>query len=159
MIARHKIAGAGIIRGLEFVASGRCVLAPPCLTRPRFVDLRVAQRRRIVTNSSDRVLRQFNLPIYAPPNADGEYIEQELEPTHRFHDPISKVSWHAMSYSPDGEWLAGGEPRVSDSPDIWLIHLYTIVQAPQTMLRTRSTSGILPERVSLRARSTEAASC
>ncbi|EJF63084.1 COMPASS complex protein [Dichomitus squalens] len=86
MIARHKIAGAGIIRGLEFVASGR----------------------RIVTNSSDRVLRQFNLPVYAPPNADGEYIEQELEPTHRFHDPISKVSWHAMSYSPDGEWLAGG---------------------------------------------------
>lgn len=46
--------------------------------------------------------------MYAPPTAD-EYIEQELEPTHRFHDPISKVAWHAMSYSPDGEWLAGGK--------------------------------------------------
>ncbi|KAI0773741.1 COMPASS complex protein [Fomes fomentarius] len=86
MVARHKISGAGAIRGLEFTASGR----------------------RIVTNSSDRVLRQFILPVYAPPTADNEYIEQELEPTHRFHDPISKVAWHAMSYSPDGEWLAGG---------------------------------------------------
>jgi len=64
--------------------------------------------RRLVTNSSDRTLRQFNLPIYPPPNADREYIEQELEPTHRFNDPINKTAWHAMSYSPDGEWLAGG---------------------------------------------------
>ncbi|KAI0775475.1 WD40 repeat-like protein [Irpex lacteus] len=86
MIARHKIAGAGIIKGLEFAKNGR----------------------RLVTNSSDRVLRQLNLPIYAPPSADGAYIEQELEPTHRFNDPINKVAWHAMSYSPDGEWLAGG---------------------------------------------------
>ncbi|OSD04175.1 WD40 repeat-like protein [Trametes coccinea BRFM310] len=86
MVARHRISGAGIIRGLEFVASGR----------------------RMVTNSSDRVLRQFNLPVYPSPTTDGEYIEQELEPTHRFNDPISKVGWHAMSYSPDGEWLAGG---------------------------------------------------
>ncbi|KAI0643665.1 WD40 repeat-like protein [Trametes meyenii] len=85
MIAKHKISGAGIIRGIEFDASGR----------------------RMVTNSSDRVLRQFVLPVYATPTAY-EYIEQELEPTHRFHDPISKVGWHAMSYSPDGEWLAGG---------------------------------------------------
>lgn len=35
--------------------------------------------------------------------------EQELEPTHRFHDPINKTAWHNMAYSPDGEWLAGGE--------------------------------------------------
>lgn len=62
-----------------------------------------------MTNSSDRVLRQFTLPVYAPPSADNEYIEQELEPTLRFHDPISKVSWRSMSYSPDGEWLAGGK--------------------------------------------------
>ncbi|THH01764.1 hypothetical protein EW026_g1002 [Hermanssonia centrifuga] len=40
--------------------------------------------------------------------ADGAYIEQELEPTYRFSDPINKVAWHAISYSPDGEWLAGG---------------------------------------------------
>ncbi|KAI0751218.1 WD40 repeat-like protein [Daedaleopsis nitida] len=86
MVARHKISGAGVMRGIEFIASGR----------------------RIVTNSSDRVLRQFSLPVYPTPTAEHEYIEQELEPTHRFHDPISKVSWHAMSYSPDGEWLAGG---------------------------------------------------
>ena len=76
-------------------------------TQPRRARL-ITRHRRIVTNSSDRVLRQFNLPVYPPPSPDNEYIEQELEPTHRFNDPISKVAWHAMSYSPDGEWLAGG---------------------------------------------------
>jgi len=35
-------------------------------------------------------------------------MDNELEPTHRFHDPINRTAWHAMSYSPDGEWLAGG---------------------------------------------------
>ncbi|KZP21728.1 WD40 repeat-like protein [Athelia psychrophila] len=86
MVARHKISGAGAMKGLDFAKSGR----------------------RLVTNSSDRTLRQFILPVYAPPNADREYIEQELEPTHRFNDPINRTAWHAMSYSPDGEWLAGG---------------------------------------------------
>lgn len=86
MIARHKISGAGAIKGLEFAKNGR----------------------RLVTNSQDRQLRQFTLPLYAPPSADGAYIEQELEPTYRFSDPINKVAWHGMSYSPDGEWLAGG---------------------------------------------------
>ena len=70
-----------------------------------------SSRRRLVTNSSDRTLRQFNLPTYLPPNADREYIEQELEPSHRFNDPISRTSWHGMSFSPDGEWLAGGESQ------------------------------------------------
>ncbi|EPT03135.1 hypothetical protein FOMPIDRAFT_130234 [Fomitopsis schrenkii] len=86
MIARHKISGAGIIRALDFAKGGR----------------------RLVTNSSDRTLRQFNLPVYATSAAEGEYIEQELEPTYRFNDPINKNAWHAMAYSPDGEWLAGG---------------------------------------------------
>ncbi|PFH50346.1 hypothetical protein AMATHDRAFT_4081 [Amanita thiersii Skay4041] len=86
MVARHKITGAGAIKGLEFAKSGR----------------------RLVTNSSDRTIRQFNLPQYAPPNQEREYLEQELEPTQRFNDPISKTAWHAVSYSPDGEWLAGG---------------------------------------------------
>ncbi|OSX60574.1 hypothetical protein POSPLADRAFT_1047985 [Postia placenta MAD-698-R-SB12] len=86
MIARHKIAGAGIIKGLEFAKAGR----------------------RLVTNSSDRILRQFNLPVYTTPTTDAECLEQELEPTYRFNDPISKTAWLAMSYSPDGEYLAGG---------------------------------------------------
>lgn len=67
---------------------------------------------RLATNSSDRTLRQFNLPVYNPPSADGAYVEQELEPTYRFSDPINKVAWHGMSYSPDGEWLAGGQTLV-----------------------------------------------
>ncbi|KAJ6627441.1 WD40-repeat-containing domain protein [Mycena sp. CBHHK59/15] len=86
MVARHKITGAGAIKGLEFTKTGR----------------------QLVANSADRTLRQFTVPLYAPPSADGAYVEQELEPTHRFHDPINKTAWHAMSYSPDGEWLAGG---------------------------------------------------
>ena len=67
--------------------------------------------RQLVSNSADRTLRQFTVPTYPPPSADGAYIEQELEPTHRFNDPINKTAWHAMSYSPDGEWLAGGVYR------------------------------------------------
>ncbi|KAI0047292.1 WD40 repeat-like protein [Auriscalpium vulgare] len=86
MVARHKISGAGRMLGFDFAKSGR----------------------RLVTNSSDRILRQFTLPAYPLPNRDREYLEQELEPTHRFNDPINKTAWHAMSFSPDGEWLAGG---------------------------------------------------
>ncbi|KAH7931415.1 WD40 repeat-like protein [Leucogyrophana mollusca] len=86
MVARHKISGTGVMKGFDFAKNGR----------------------RLVTNSSDRTIRQFNLPVYLPPNAEREYIEQELEPTHRFNDPINKTAWHAMSFSPDGEWLAGG---------------------------------------------------
>lgn len=76
--------------------------------------------RRLVTNSSDRTLRQFILPSYTdyanvtPPsttdsNHQPQFLDLELEPTHRFNDPINKTSWHAMCYSPDGEWLAGGK--------------------------------------------------
>ena len=48
------------------------------------------------------------MPLYGPPSADGSFTEAELEPTYRLSDPISKVAWHAMAYSPDGEWIAGG---------------------------------------------------
>ncbi|KAI5124879.1 hypothetical protein M0805_007309 [Coniferiporia weirii] len=84
LVARYKISGAGVLRGLGFAKFGR----------------------RLITNSSDRILRQFNLPSHYPAQLEEE--EQELEPTYRFSDPINKVAWHNMSYSPDGEWLAGG---------------------------------------------------
>lgn len=94
LIARHRIVGAGVIKGIVFANGGR----------------------RLATNSSDRTIRQFTLPTYpTPPEPNTTYesskyqiVETELEPTHRFNDPISKVAWHAISYSPDGEWLAGG---------------------------------------------------
>lgn len=94
LVARHRIVGAGVIKGLVFANGGR----------------------RLATNSSDRTIRQFTLPTYPPPpepnttygSSKYQIVETELEPTHRFNDPISKVAWHAMSYSPDGEWLAGG---------------------------------------------------
>jgi COMPASS component SWD1 len=74
--------------------------------------------RRLVTNSSDRTLRQFILPKYPDPPTEAElqnqtttfdFLDIELEPTHRFNDPINRTAWHAMCYSPDGEWLAGGK--------------------------------------------------
>ncbi|KAJ8086078.1 chromatin binding protein [Marasmius tenuissimus] len=83
MVGRHKT-GGGTMKGFEFAKSGR----------------------RLLTNSSDRTLRQYNLPTYPQPGEG--VLETDLEPTHRFNDPITKTAWNAMSYSPDGEWLAGG---------------------------------------------------
>ena len=68
--------------------------------------------RRLITNSSDRTLRQFNLPLTFPSQLEEE--EQELEPAYKFSDPISRVAWHNMTYSPDGEWLAGGKENNSE---------------------------------------------
>ncbi|KAJ3477680.1 hypothetical protein NLI96_g10297 [Meripilus lineatus] len=108
VVGRHRIAGAGALKGFDFAKFGR----------------------RLVTNSSDRILRQFNLPTYPTPRlpspapdasttttatpsttprpASYEVLDHDLEPMYRFNDPINKVAWHSMSYSPDGEWLAGG---------------------------------------------------
>lgn len=105
MVARHKISGAGTLKGLDFAKFGRYIPLLKISTSPVLMEF----CSRLVTNSSDRTLRQFNLPTYPSPSTDGSFVEQELEPTYRFNDPISKVAWHAMSYSPDGEWLAGGE--------------------------------------------------
>lgn len=105
MVARHKVSGAGIMRGLDFAKSGRYEMVYSSFISG---SSNAHHARRLVTNSSDRTLRQFNLPPYPPPNDAREYIEVELEPTHRFNDPISRAAWHAMSFSPDGEWLAGG---------------------------------------------------
>ncbi|KAH8830539.1 WD40 repeat-like protein [Flagelloscypha sp. PMI_526] len=87
MVARHRVPGAGKFRGFEFGKSGRL----------------------LVSNSSDKVLRQFILPSYETPAEDTTtWTESELEATHKFVEPINKFAWNAMSYSPDGEWLAGG---------------------------------------------------
>ncbi|KII96041.1 hypothetical protein PLICRDRAFT_35009 [Plicaturopsis crispa FD-325 SS-3] len=86
MVARHRIAGAGAIKALVFGKNGR----------------------RLCTNSTDRVLRQFTLPSYPPPSASLAYIEAQLEPTHRFSDPVNRVAWGAVGYSADGEWLGAG---------------------------------------------------
>ncbi|KAF5364209.1 hypothetical protein D9756_000928 [Leucocoprinus leucothites] len=109
MVGRHRVAGAGTMKSLDFTRNGR----------------------RLVTNSSDRTLRQFTIPNYQQTSSSSHtnnntnsssnstpmlatattapnVNEQELEPTHRFNDPINKTAWHVMAYSPDGEWLAGG---------------------------------------------------
>ncbi|KAL1732866.1 WD40-repeat-containing domain protein [Schizophyllum commune] len=89
LVARHRIAGlSGQIRisDIQFTNSGR----------------------RFVTNSSDRTIRQFVTPSYPPPDPDGMILESDLDATHRFSDPVNRTQWHALSYSPDGEWLAGG---------------------------------------------------
>ncbi|KAF8911345.1 WD40 repeat-like protein [Mucidula mucida] len=86
MIARYRTSGAGFMKGIEFSKTGR----------------------RFVTNSSDRTLRQFNVPNFPPSSQDAELIDMELEPIHRFNDPINRTAWHSMAFSPNGEWLAGG---------------------------------------------------
>ncbi|KAF9242913.1 WD40-repeat-containing domain protein [Melanogaster broomeanus] len=84
LVARHRIAGAGVIKSLEFAKGGR----------------------RLATNSSDRTIRQFTLPNY--PSPPTPYLRRNWSPRISSTIPYRKVAWHAMSYSPDGEWLAGG---------------------------------------------------
>ena len=82
----------------------------PSSIRFNLILIVLPSTRRLLTNSSDRILRQFNLPASYPQELESdENPEQELEPTYRFSDPISRVAWHNMAYSPDGEWVAGGK--------------------------------------------------
>lgn len=96
--------------------------------------------RRLVSNSSDKILRQFNLPIYDPPKEGDSWIENELEPTHKFIEPINKYMWNAMSYSPDGEWLAGGTSSLRVLHDI----SSRIHKVHLTHLDTKYMYGICP---------------
>lgn len=148
---------------------------------------------RFVTNSSDRTLRQFNVPTYPdeigsgsssgsnsnsnPNTTNGDAIgnhqarspdgvehqplglttpsgvlEQDLEPTHRFNDPINKTAWHAMAFSPDGEWLAGGAFSMVVQ---LLLPTHAISfgrQAQRTQQHIRYTSGTSPTMANLRVR-------
>jgi WD40 repeat protein len=96
MVARHRIANAGSLRSLAFAVTGR--------------------RTRLVTNSSDRTLRLFTLPATYPSpspstatDSEGVFIlEQDLEPSHRFSDPISRTAWASVSVDGAGCVLAAG---------------------------------------------------
>ncbi|KAF8529082.1 WD40 repeat-like protein [Hysterangium stoloniferum] len=90
MIARHRVNNAGSIRHLKLSRCGRFLL----------------------TNSTDRVIRHFEIPAYPPPSADSEaaseYVEQDIEPVYKFADPVDKVQWNGIGYSADTEWVIGG---------------------------------------------------
>jgi len=87
MIARHRIQGAHTIKSIEFAKSGS----------------------HFLTNSTDRVIRHFLSPTYAPtPPVEGQYVEQELEPLLRLHDPVNRVSWSSVGFSSSAQWVAGG---------------------------------------------------
>jgi COMPASS component SWD1 len=89
MIARHRIQGvqSQTIKSIEITNSGLYLF----------------------TNSTDRVIRQFVLPTYSTISSEeGEYVEQELEPTLRLHDPVNRVSWSSIGISSSGRWVAGG---------------------------------------------------
>lgn len=101
MVARHRIAGAGQISSINFGRAGR--------------------RTRLVTNSYDRAIRLLPLPAAypVPPSLDdtvdgavqdGDYVylEQDLEPTHKFSDPISRTKWTGMTFNRTGDILAAG---------------------------------------------------
>ena len=79
------------------------MLATSQMTETKFLTV----HRRLITNSSDRILRQFNLQNY-PQSVEGQIMTTEIEPALRFSDPINKVAWHNMAYSHDGDLLAGG---------------------------------------------------
>ena len=87
MIARHKLSGANSLKHLEFSNTGR----------------------HLLTNSTDRTIRQCVLPTYSYvlPDEDA-YIEQEMDAQKRYNDPINKMSWNGVGFSPDGRWVAGG---------------------------------------------------
>ncbi|KAF8481355.1 WD40-repeat-containing domain protein [Gautieria morchelliformis] len=90
MIARHRVNGALSMKQLKLSHCGRFLL----------------------TNSTDRVIRHFEVPAYQPPSAESEaaseYIEQDIEPLYKFADPVDKVSWNGIGYSADSEWVIAG---------------------------------------------------
>jgi COMPASS component SWD1 len=76
-----------------------------------FINVYLA--RFLLTNSTDRVIRHFEIPAYPPPSAESEaaseYVEQDIEPVYKFADPVDKVQWNGIGYSADTEWVIGGE--------------------------------------------------
>lgn len=65
--------------------------------------------RYFLTNSSDRIIRHYEIPPYpAPSDLKFKFIEQDIEPIYKFADPVDKVSWNAIGYSSDTEWVIGG---------------------------------------------------
>jgi COMPASS component SWD1 len=96
MLARHRIASAGTIKDLAF--------APP--TPP-------LHRTRLITNSSDRTLREFFLPSSypSPPPSDIPLPAPtlELEVQHRYLDPITRTAWTSMSIAKGGGMIAGAD--------------------------------------------------
>jgi hypothetical protein len=96
MIARHRISGAGTIKALD--------VAPP--SGP-------INRTRLMTNSSDRVLREFFVPNFypVPPDCDVPLPVPtlELEVVNRYSDPITRTAWMGMSLNRTGSLLAGAD--------------------------------------------------
>ena len=72
-------------------------------------DDNINNTNRSSSSSSSPSSSSRSTPALRTASTASNVNEQELEPTHRFHDPINKTAWHNMAYSPDGEWLAGGE--------------------------------------------------
>ena len=80
--------------------------------------------RFLLTNSTDRVIRHFEVPLYQSPSpeseAASEYIEQDIEPLYKFADPVDKVSWNGIGYSADAEWVIAGRWFVhASSREVW----------------------------------------
>jgi COMPASS component SWD1 len=96
MLARHRIVGAGTIKALD--------LAPPSVP---------GNRARLMTNSSDRVLREFiipsSYPIPPPSDLPLPVPTLELEIVNRYSDPITRTAWTGMSLKPVGTLLAGAD--------------------------------------------------
>ncbi|KAF2812999.1 WD40 repeat-like protein [Mytilinidion resinicola] len=57
----------------------------------------------IVVNSSDRIIRTFNLPDLADPSHSFDTMRLEVE--HKFQDVVNRLSWNHVSFSSTGEYV------------------------------------------------------
>lgn len=105
LIARHGILNTGSIKHLRVSRCGRYEIF-----RVVIIYVNVPPRPRyLLVNSSDRVIRHFEIPAYpAPTDPNSVPNDEDLEPIYRFADPVDKVSWNAIGYSSDTEWVIGG---------------------------------------------------
>lgn len=116
MVARHRVQGVHAIKSIEFSSSGL----------------------HFITNSTDRVIRQFLVPAYPMVQSeDDAYVNQELEPILRLLDPVNRVSWSSIGVSCSGRWIAGGSYIILAK----VVSLFGFIKASLEAQDTRFTFG------------------
>ncbi|KAF1811345.1 WD40 repeat-like protein [Eremomyces bilateralis CBS 781.70] len=62
-----------------------------------------ASGRDMVVNSSDRIIRTFQLPDLGSPSLDWDSLHLEVE--HKFQDLVNRLSWNHVTFSSTGEYV------------------------------------------------------
>ncbi|EIW82178.1 WD40 repeat-like protein [Coniophora puteana RWD-64-598 SS2] len=133
LVGRHRVPGAGAMKSFDFTRNGRSLvtnsvdrtirqfmLPASYPSPPSSTFSQTPNPQRSPSPSRNASPQQTDGHDQTPAvngvngmHEDGDVtmsqvLENELEPTQRFNDPISRTAWHTMSYSPDGQLLAGG---------------------------------------------------